>query len=94
MPQVFKFGPYTVYFWSNEGNPQEPIHVHVSIGEPDANGLKIWITENGHCFPDNPRGNRQISKKALKDILPVIEAESDYIVEKWFDHFGSGTFKL
>jgi hypothetical protein len=29
MPQLFKIGPYIVYFWSNEGFPQEPVHVHV-----------------------------------------------------------------
>lgn len=30
MPQIFKIGPYTIYFWSNENDPLEPIHVHVS----------------------------------------------------------------
>lgn len=28
MPQVFKLGSYWVYFWINENNPIEPIHVH------------------------------------------------------------------
>ena len=27
MPQVFKVGAYWVYFWANEGEPIEPIHV-------------------------------------------------------------------
>ena len=30
MPQVFKIGSYWVYFWFNENEPLEPIHVHVS----------------------------------------------------------------
>lgn len=30
MPQVFKIGPYWVYFWANESDPLEPVHVHVS----------------------------------------------------------------
>lgn len=30
MPQVFKVGSYWVYFWSNENEPIEPIHVHVA----------------------------------------------------------------
>ena len=25
MPQVFKMGPYLVYFWSNENEPLEPV---------------------------------------------------------------------
>ena len=28
MPQVFKIGSYWVYFWANENEPLEPIHVH------------------------------------------------------------------
>ena len=27
MPQVFKIGSYWVYFWSDENEPLEPIHV-------------------------------------------------------------------
>ena len=30
MPQIFKIGSFWVYFWSNEGVPLEPVHVHVS----------------------------------------------------------------
>ena len=30
MPQIFKVGPYTIFFWSNESDPLEPIHVHVA----------------------------------------------------------------
>ena len=31
MPQLFKIGNYWVYFWSNEGIPVEPVHVHVLL---------------------------------------------------------------
>ena len=34
MPQVFKIGSYWVYFWSNESDPLEPVHVHVARGGP------------------------------------------------------------
>jgi len=30
MPQVFRLGEYWIYFWTNEGKPVEPVHVHVS----------------------------------------------------------------
>ena len=36
MPQIFKIGSYTVYFWSNEGKPLEPIHVHIAEGRATA----------------------------------------------------------
>ena len=44
MPQVFKIGPYWVYFWANENMPLEPVHVHVAEGAPTANGTKIART--------------------------------------------------
>ena len=25
MPQILRIGPYSIYFWSNEGDPLEPI---------------------------------------------------------------------
>ena len=25
MPQILRIGPYSIYFWSNENNPLEPI---------------------------------------------------------------------
>lgn len=40
MPQIFKVGGYLVYFWTNESNPLEPIHVHVSAGKPSPNATK------------------------------------------------------
>lgn len=41
MPQVFKIGSYWVYFWANENEPLEPVHVHVSQGAPSSNATKI-----------------------------------------------------
>ncbi|MBP5792399.1 MAG: DUF4160 domain-containing protein [Spirochaetaceae bacterium] len=51
MPQIFKVGSYWVYFWSNENDPLEPIHVHIAEGRPVANATKIWIikTESAAC---------------------------------------------
>lgn len=34
MPKLFSVGPYSIYFWSNENDPLEPIHVHISEGVP------------------------------------------------------------
>ena len=56
MPQVFKVGSYWVYFWANENEPLEPIHVHVAQGAPNSNATKIWITRAGGCYLCNPQG--------------------------------------
>ena len=50
MPQVFRIGSYWVYFWTNENEPLEPIHVHVAQGSPRPNATKIWITKAGKCY--------------------------------------------
>lgn len=41
VPQVFKIGSYWVFFWSNENDPLEPIHVHVCQGAPSGSATKI-----------------------------------------------------
>nr|WP_296189284.1 DUF4160 domain-containing protein [uncultured Anaerobutyricum sp.] len=46
MPQLLRIGPYSIYFWSNEGNPLESIHVHISEGRAKSTATKVWITEN------------------------------------------------
>ena len=86
MPQIFKLGPYYVYFWSNENDPLEPIHVHVAKGKPSQNTTKIWITESGRALAVNWK--EDIAKGDRNNILRMIEANSKYIVDKWYEQFG------
>ena len=30
MPQVLRIGPYILYFWSNENDSLEPVHIYIS----------------------------------------------------------------
>ncbi len=86
MPQVFKVGSYWVYFWANENEPLEPIHVHVAEGAPTAGGTKIWITKTGKCLLCNNAG--KIQERVLHNIMRIIEARSAEVVEKWVAFFG------
>ena len=86
MPQVFKVGSYWIYFWSNEGAPLEPVHVHIAEGSPVANATKVWITESGKTLLCN--NNSNIPKVALRNIMRVIEARSNAVKTKWYDYFG------
>ena len=88
MPQVFRIGSYWVYFWTNENDPLEP--VHVSQGKPMANAAKIWITSRGKCLLYN--NNSHIQKNILRNIMRIIEARSEEIIMKWKAYFGSVTF--
>jgi hypothetical protein len=41
MPVVFRHQGVRFYFYSNEGSPREPVHVHATRSDADA---KIWLT--------------------------------------------------
>lgn len=82
MPQIFKIGPYLIYFWANEGNPLEPIHVHIAEGKPVENATKLWITQSGKCLLQN-NNNSHIPDKRLKLLIRIIEANSEEIINKW-----------
>ena len=86
MPQIFRIGPYLIYFWTNEGVPLEPVHVHVSEGIPSSNATKVWITKTGKCLLAN--NNSKIPTKTLRVVLSILEARSCEIIEKWVDSFG------
>jgi hypothetical protein len=41
MPKVFDWNGYRFHFFANEGDPREPVHVHVS--SPGATA-KFWLS--------------------------------------------------
>ena len=67
MPQLLRIGPYSIYFWSNEGDPLEPIHVHISEGRAKSTATKIWITSTGNVILSN--NNSQIPERILKKLM-------------------------
>lgn len=85
MPQIFKVGSYVIYFWLNENDPLEPVHVHVSEGVPSENATKIWITRSGKSLLYH--NNSRIPPKKLRNIMDIIEARHGVIEKKWFDYF-------
>ena len=87
MPQIFRIGSYIVYFWANESNPIEPIHVHIAEGRASANATKVWIAGSGKALLCN--NNSKIPGRLLRSIMRIIEANSSEIIQKWYDYFGS-----
>lgn len=90
MPSLFRLFGYVIFFWSNEGAPLEPVHVHVAKGVPNASATKIWITEAGGCIVAN--NNSKIPARTLSAIVDVLESRSSYIVAQWNDVFGESKF--
>ncbi|MCI8673982.1 MAG: DUF4160 domain-containing protein [Lachnospiraceae bacterium] len=90
MPQIFRFGSYRIYFWTNESKPLEPIHVHISDGRPTENATKVWITRAGKCFLCHNKS--KIPERILKNMMRMIEARSAEVIEKWYDYFGEVSY--
>lgn len=86
MPQIFRIGSYIIYFWSNENNPLEPVHVHIAEGKATATATKIWITSSGKALLCN--NNSRIPQKTLNNMIRYIEANSQTIINKWYAQFG------
>lgn len=91
MPRIFRISNYIVHFWSNEGVPLEPVHIHISKGKPNAYSTKIWITKDGKCKLAN--NNSKIPDFQLNTIMKLIEVQYiDEIKEKWIERFDEITF--
>ncbi len=86
MPIIFKLGRYLVYFWSNEGESREPVHVHIAIGRAGPNATKIWITKDGKAIVAN--NNSRIPESGLRRLIDGIEKDSAVIIEAWRKYFG------
>ena len=67
MPDIVRkaFG-YHIYFWSNESDPIEPIHFHISE-VPHKNATKYWILSDGSVVQEN--NNDNIPENDLKRVV-------------------------
>ncbi len=80
MPEVFRWGAYRFFFYSNEGDPREPVHIHVREGRATA---KFWIRP-----AVIEASNAGFSRKVISTLIPVIEERADEIEHAWHEHFG------
>ena len=86
MPQLLRIGPYSISFWSNENDPLEPVHVHISEGRANSNATKLWITSTGKVLLAN--NNSKIPENILKKLIRIVEANSGDIINEWLKRFG------
>lgn len=82
MPTVLKREGYRLYFFSNEGDPREPPHVHVRKGNDEA---KLWLRPEvavAESFGFNAA--------ELNALLRMVKEEKARIERAWNGHFGQG----
>ncbi len=82
MPIVFRNDGLRYFFFSNEGSPREPLHVHVTGGGRDA---KIWLEPDIAIAESYGFNARELSR-----ILRVVTESRDEILRAWHEHFGDG----
>ena len=80
MPVVFRERGFRVFFYSDEGDPREPLHVHVHKASADA---KFWLSEEVTVAY-----NAGFDPRTLAWLLERITAQRVMIEEAWHEHFG------
>jgi len=79
MPTVFRYRGYRFFFYSNEGDPLEPLHIHVMKGE---NVAKFWIEPQISVAQ-----NYGMSPSELTKLSKVINEHKELIRESWNEYF-------
>lgn len=80
MPTVFRHGSFRFFFYSNEGDPRESIHIHVRDGNGEA---KFWIeTEIALAR------SAGFDARTLRRLASLVDENRILIMESWNEHFG------
>jgi hypothetical protein len=83
MPTVGRFGPYRVYFYTNEGT--EPPHVHIQREDKFA---KFWQS------PVILAWTKRFPAAELRKLERLVAAHRERLMEAWHENFprrGGGT---
>jgi hypothetical protein len=80
MPVVFRHKGFRFLFYSNEGDPREPPHIHALKDGIDA---KFWL------WPDVVvASNDGFSAKTLRELAEVVVSRRREIMNAWDEFFG------
>ncbi len=79
MPVVFRYKGYRFFFYSNEGDPLEPLHIHVRKGEAIA---KFWLEPDVAVAEDYG-----MSASELRELMGVAKENKPLIERYWNEHF-------
>jgi len=79
MPVVFRYKGYRFFFYSNEGDPNETMHIHVRKGSAVA---KLWLER----MPEIAE-SYGLAAHELRELLDVAVDHADEIVRYWNEHF-------
>lgn len=78
MPTVFRHDGFRFFFYSNEGDPREPVHVHVMKGDGEA---KFWVK------PIAVARSSGFDARTLRRLAQLVAENAAEIERAWHDHF-------
>jgi hypothetical protein len=79
LPTVLRREGFRFAFFSDEGRPREPPHIHVSGGENEA---KIWLE------PDIAVAeNYGFNARELNRLVRIVREERQRLLKAWHEHF-------
>ncbi len=81
MPVVFIAQGFKFFFFSNEGDPREPLHIHV---RKEQNLAKFWIAPEVRLAD-----SYGFSAVELNKIRKIIDNKKAEIEDAWNEHFNS-----
>lgn len=79
MPVVFRYKGFRFFFYSNEGSPREPVHVH-ALGE--GGEAKFWLS------PPRVAVSTGLDARTLRELVGVVGSRRDDIERAWHEYFG------
>lgn len=85
MPIYIRTLGYKIYIWSNESD--EPIHFHITNGNPSENDTKIWVLSNGSF--EIAHNKSKIPTKDLTRIFSMMQSYYFDFINFWKSYFSS-----
>ena len=80
MPVVFRYKGFRFFFYSNEGQPREPAHVHV---RGDGGEAKFWLRPAVRVA-----GSDGLDARTLRELGGVVDQNVELIERTWREYFG------
>jgi hypothetical protein len=80
MPTVFRDNGIRFFFFSNEENPREPLHIHARAPGAEA---KLWLYPRVRVAY-----NAGFNELTLTRIVRTVAEHREMIREAWHEHFG------
>ena len=79
MPVVFSYKSFRFFFYSNEGNPREAMHIHVRGADGEA---KFLLTPTVYLADSDG-----FDARTLRELRDTVIENKDLIERTWNDHF-------